>query len=212
VGTVVLSNGASVVNTDTTSGGATVHSGAAVTLQAPAKVFGPSGQPAAAGIVADDPPLAAGADTLWRRLFGLDLATLRTVPAWQVVACAAGCTGSDLDSALRLGARALWLDGDLALTQGRWGTADAPLLLVVRGRLRIGADAVVQGLVVAGDVDIRPAAGPRSLLRGALVSLASSTLGGAFDLVRDPAILARTATLGSVLAPVPGSWFDPHTR
>lgn len=211
-GAVVLSEGATVVNTDATSGGATVHSGATVAVQPPAKVFGPPGQPAAAGLVADDPPLAAGADALWRRLFGLDTATLRTLPAWQTLACAAGCSGSDIDGVQRTGARALWLDGDLTLTQGRWGTAEAPLLLLVRGRLRIGADAVVQGLVVAGDVDIRPTAGPRSVLRGALVSLATTTVGGAFDLVRDPVILARTATLGSVLAPVPGSWFDPHTR
>jgi hypothetical protein len=211
-GAVVLSDGASVVNTDTTSGGITVHSGAAVTLQAPAKVFGPAGQPAAAGILADDSPLAAGPDTLWRRLFGLELATLRTLPAWQTQACTAGCTGGDLDGLLRIGARALWLDGDLTLAQGHWGTAEAPLLLVVRGRLRIGSDAVVQGLVVAGDVEVRPASGPRSVLRGALVSLATTTLGGSIDLVRDPAILARTSALGSVLAPVPGSWFDPHTR
>nr|WP_310463763.1 hypothetical protein [Sphaerotilus sp.] len=212
VGAVALSEGASVVNADSASGGTTVHSGGAVTLQAPAKVHGPPGQPAAAGIVTDDPPLSAGADALWRRLFGLDAVTLRALPTWQTVACAGGCTGSDLDSAWRLGARALWLDGDLALAQGRWGSADTPLLLVVRGTLQIGPDAVVHGLVVAGRVDIRTPTTPRSLLRGALVSLDTTTLGGAFDLVRDAAVLARTAGLGSVLAPVPGSWFDPHTR
>jgi hypothetical protein len=212
VGAVVLSDGASVVNTDSASGGTTVHSGGAVTLQAPAKVYGPPGQPAAAGIVTDDPPLSAGADALWRRLFGLDVVTLRALPTWQTVACAGGCTGSDLDSAWRLGARALWLDGDLALDQGRWGSADTPLLLVVRGSLRIGSDAVVHGLVVAGRVDIRTPTTPRSLLRGALVSLDTTALGGPFDLVRDAAVLARTTGLGSVLAPVPGSWFDPHTR
>lgn len=212
VGAVVLSDGASVRNADTTSGGVTVHSGGAVTLQTPAKVFGPPGQPTAAGIVAHDPPLSAGADTLWRRLFGLEAAALRALPTWQTVACAGGCTGSDLDSAWRLGARALWLDGDLALAQGRWGSADTPLLLVVRGTLRIGADVAVHGLVVADRVDIRTPASPRSLLRGALVSLDTTALGGAVDLVRDAAVLARTTGLGSVLAPVPGSWFDPHTR
>jgi hypothetical protein len=212
VGAVILSDGASVVNNDTTSGGVTAHSGSAVTLQAPAKVFGPPGQPTAAGLVAHDPPLSAGADALWRRLFGLDVAALRALPTWHTVACAGGCTGSDLDSAWRLGARALWLDGDLALAQGRWGSADTPLLLVVRGSLRIGPDAVVHGLVVAGQVDIRTPASPRSLLRGALVSLGTTALGGPFDLVRDAAVLARTTGLGSVLAPVPGSWFDPHTR
>jgi hypothetical protein len=98
------------------------------------------------------------------------------------------------------------------LAQGRWGSADTPLLLVVRGTLRIGADVVVHGLVVADRVDIRTPASPRSLLRGALVSLDTTALGGAFDLVRDAAVLARTTGLGSVLAPVPGSWFDPHTR
>ncbi len=212
VGQVVLSDGARVVNTDVASGGTTVHSGAAVTLQAQARVFGPPGQPASAGIVANDPPLAAGVEALWRHLFGLDVATLRTLPVWQTVACAGGCTGSDLDNALRLGARAIWLEGDLALAQGRWGTAEAPLLLAVHGRLRIGTDTVLQGLVVAEDVEIHPPAGPRSLLRGALVSLSTTSLSGTFDLVRDSTVLGRAASLGSVLAPVPGSWFDPHTR
>ena len=212
VDAVRLFGGSSVVNADPGSGGTTVHAGAAVALDAPARVFGPPGQPPMAGIVAHDPALALGATALWRRVFGLDAASLRALPVWQSIGCAGGCTGADLDGALQAGTRALWLEGDLHLASGRWGSAEAPLLLAVQGRLQIGPDAVLHGLVVAGQVEVQPLAGPRSLLRGALLSMGSTTLGGAFDLVRDPAVLDRVAHLGSVLAPVPGSWFDPHTR
>ncbi|WP_338413149.1 hypothetical protein [uncultured Sphaerotilus sp.] len=212
VGSVTIADGAGVLNTDHASGGVAIDSGSTVTVQAPAKVFGPAGQPAAAGLVADDPPLAAGSDALWRRLFGLDVAALKALPSWQVLACAGGCAGSALDTAWAQGARALWLDGDLTLANGRWGTAEAPLLLVVRGTLRIGPDAAVQGLVVADRVDVQVAASPRSLLRGGLVSLGSTVLRGPIDVVRDAAVLARAMALGGALVPVPGSWFDPHTR
>lgn len=212
VGPVRLSDGSHVINTDLGSGGTTVHSGAAVTVQAPARVYGPPGQPPTAGIVVGDPPLALGAEALWQRLFGLELATLRSLPAWQTVACAGGCTGGDLAKALQAGAPAVWLEGDLTLASGRWGSAEAPLLLAVQGRLRIGPDTVLQGLVVAGEVAVHPPTGPRSLLRGALVSLGATALGGDFTLVRDPVVLGRVAGLGGMLAPVPGSWFDPHTR
>jgi hypothetical protein len=212
VGAVTLADGARTVNSDPASGGTTVHSGSTITLDTLAQVLGPPGQPAAAGLVAQDPPLAAGADALWRRLFGMHLAALQALPSWQTLACAAGCTGGDLDSAWRLGARALWLDGDLALAQGQWGTAEAPLLLVVRGVLRLGPDAVLHGLTVAGRVDTSAAAGPRSLLRGALVSLDRTTLRGPIEVVRDAGVLERAGALGGALVPVPGSWFDPHTR
>jgi len=212
VGAVTLADGASVRNADHASGGIAIDSGGTVTVQAPARVFGPAGQPAAAGLVADDPPLAAGSDALWQRLLGLDIAALKALPSWRVLACAGGCAGSALDTAWAQGARALWLDGDLTLTQGRWGTAEAPLLLVVRGTLRIGPDAAVQGLVVADRVEVQVVASPRSLLRGGLVSQGTTVLRGPIDVVRDTAVLARAAALGGALVPVPGSWFDPHTR
>ena len=212
VQSVRLFGGSSVVNADPGSGGTTVHTGGTVALDAPARLFGPAGQPPMAGIVAHDSALALGAEALWRRVFGLDAASLRALPTWHPLACASGCTGADLDRAVRIGTRALWLEGDLHLASGRWGSAEAPLLLAVQGRLQIGPDAVLHGLVVAGQVEIHPLTGPRSLLRGALLSTGPATLGGAFDLVRDPAVLDRVALLGGVLAPVPGSWFDPHTR
>jgi len=216
VGAVTLSSGARAVNTDLSSGGTTVHSGGDITLQAPATAIGPPGQPVSVGLVGNDPPLAvlstAGTDALWRRLFGLDASALQALPSWETLACGGGCTGADLDNALQRGARALWLDGDLSLAAGGWGQADAPLLIVVRGALLLGADVSLQGLVIADRVQAQATAAPRSQLRGALVSLGSTTLDGAIDVVRDPAVLERAAVLGSVLAPVPGSWFDPHTR
>jgi hypothetical protein len=212
VGAITLTDGAGVLNTEHASGGVAVNSGGTIAVQAPAKVFGPSGQPTAAGLVANDPPLAAGGDALWRRLFGLDVAALKALPSWQVLACAGGCSGSSLDTAWAQGARALWLDGDLTLANGHWGTPEVPLLLVVRGTLRIGPDAAVQGLVVADRVDVQVVISPRSLLRGGLVSLGTTVLRGPIDVVRDAAVLARAAALGGALVPVPGSWFDPHTR
>jgi hypothetical protein len=211
VGAVGLSSGARIVNTDPASGGTTVHSGGDITLQAPAMAIGPPGQPVNAGLVASDPSLTA---PLWRRLFGLEVSALQTLPSWEPLACGGGCTGADLDTAVQRGARALWLDGDLRLASGRWGLTEAPLLIVVRGTLQLGADVSLQGLVVADRVQAQaPAAtSPRSQLRGALVSLGTTTLDGAIDVARDAAVLQRAATLGGVLAPVPGSWFDPHTR
>jgi len=209
---VTLADGAGVLNTEHASGGIAIDSGHTVRVEAPARVFGPAGQPAAAAVVADDPPLAAGGDALWQRLFGLEATALKALPSWHLLACAGGCTGSALDTAWARGARALWLDGDLTLAQGRWGTAEAPLLLVVRGTLHMGPDAALHGLVVADRVEVQVLASPRSLLRGGLVSLGATVLRGPIDVVRDAAVLSRAAALGGALVPVPGSWFDPHTR
>jgi hypothetical protein len=210
-GAVGLSGGARVLNTDHASGGITVHGGGDITLQAPATAIGPPGQPVNAGLIASDPSLTA---PLWQGLFGLEVSALRALPSWEPLACGGGCTGADLDAAVQRGARALWLDGDLRLAGGRWGLVEAPLLVVVRGTLQLGADVSLQGLVIADRVQAQApaAASPRSQLRGALVSLGATTLDGAIDVVRDAAVLQRAATLGGVLAPVPGSWFDPHTR
>lgn len=212
LGEVHASGEASVVNADPAGVGTTIHAGGTITLQPPARAVGPPGQPQDAGLVARDPPLTAGEGALWRRLFGLGPATLQALPTWRRLACATPCTGRDLAQAADAGARALWLDGDLTLQQGHWGSADLPLLLVVRGTLRIGADVSLQALVVADQAELRNPGPARSLLQGALVSLGSTTLAGAVHLVRDAALLGRLAGLGSVLAPVPGSWFDPHTR
>ena len=153
VGAVGLAGGARVVNTDHASGGTTVHGGGDITLQAPATVVGPPGQPVSAGLLASDPSLAASLTaSLWRRLFGLEVSALQALPSWEPLTCGGGCTGADLDAAVQRGARALWLSGDLRLADGRWGLVEAPLLIVVRGTLQLGADVSLQGLVVADRV------------------------------------------------------------
>lgn len=220
LGPVTLSQGTTVINSDPATGGTTVNSGGAIDIQAPARALGPPGQPVAAGLVGNDAALRAGADALWRRLFGMDRSTLSALPSWEHLSCAGGCTDADILAALGRGTRALWVDGDLSTgnaagttsTTSAWGSADAPVLLVVGGTARLGAGLQLQGLLVADAVQSSGAGSARSELRGALVSLGATTLGGpaTLDIVYDSAVLGRLSALGGMLAKVPGSWFDPH--
>ena len=212
-GDVLLGTGATVVNADIASGGVAVHAAGSVSLRDAARMLGPPGQPDAASVVAGDPALSGGVDGLWRRLAGLPLATVQALPGWHRPDCASTCQGADLTARLALGHRAFWIDGDLTLADATLGERTDPLLLVVRGRLAIGRGLTLHGVVIADTVTAALAAGDTaSDLLGALLGAGSVTLHGPIRVTQGPDTVARAATLGAALAPVPGSWFDPHTR
>jgi hypothetical protein len=215
LGAVTLANGARVQHTDPGGAGVAVHAAGPVAVNAPARTLGPPGLPDAATRRADDLALGAGGpEGLMRRLFGLESSALSRLAGW-VSPCAGGgaCPAAAVDAALARGARAIWIDADLDAEGATWGRADRPVLLVVRGRWRIGPGAAVHGLVVAGSVVAQvPAGGPRALLRGAVASLGPVRLDGPLDLAHDARTLAGTAALAATQVPVPGAWFDPHER
>jgi hypothetical protein len=212
-GDVTLGAGTLVVNGDIASGGIVVQAAGTVTLRDDARTVGPPGQPASAGIVASDTQVAGGADGLWRRLAGLPLATVQTLPGWHRLRCAGVCGSADLQARFALGDRAFWIDGDLTLADATLGERTDPLLVVVRGRFSPGRALTLHGVIVADDVSGTLAAGDAtSDLRGALLGAGAVALQGPIRVTHVPDTVARAATLGAARAPVPGSWFDPHTR
>lgn len=214
LGNVTLGDGVGLIQPDGQQGGWTVRAGGSVTAHSGARLQGPPGRPAAETLQAAVPGLdAAQPDAaFWHPHFGSGVAALRSLPGFTRVDCAAGCTSATLDPLLARGTRLLWVSGALTLAPGlHWGSAHAPVLLVVDGALTGAGGVVIEGLVIANPLRWT-AAGADALLRGALVSLGDAALGGPLQVVYDGARLATLAGQSGAWVPVPGSWQDIDHR
>lgn len=154
------------------------------------------------------PPQAAieGAGS-FLRVFGYPPMRYRGQPAIARLRCDGDCS-APLAQALARGRRLLWIDGDARVSQ--WPPAaldDAPLVLVVDGRLDLSAAGNAQGVLYAREgIGWHPPAGQAAAWRGAVVTDGVIDQGKAVALVHDAAVLYRVhRQMGSFL-PVPGGW------
>lgn len=98
--------------------------------------------------------------------------------------------------------RVIWVEGDLTLPD--LGTAEKPVVLVVKGDLELSNNAVVYGLVfVFGDVSGNGS--PK--IFGSLISAGSANANGNPLIIYDPLALGAATSLGRA-AKVPGTWSD----
>jgi hypothetical protein len=208
-GEVMLGPGSTLINTDAASGALTLQARGNATLDAAAQLVSAPGRLPQSSTVLQDSRVPADAERGLPLAFGLSLQRLRQMPAWQRIDCSGGCTGSEVQAALDQGQRALWLEGPLLLgTDAQWGSAEQPLLLVVRGEVRVSAALRAWGLLWADSLDWSPAGATPARWIGGVVSFGSSRLNGPVQLQRDETVLQLSRSLAASLLPVPGSWRD----
>ena len=209
-GTVSSPASLGVFNGDANSSGIAIHAGAAI--DAPnARVSGLPGSPRTAALVDSDPSLSSSALSdaqLFVGLFGIDKATYRRLPTVVTLAGASGDATTALQAALSAGQRAIWVTGDLRLSDASVGSPADPLVLVVEGRLQVSGALRLHGLVYAGNLVWDNAAPASGWLRGAAVVEADFSGNGAPDIVYDPAILRRLQKAQGSFVKLPGSWKD----
>ena len=206
-GSVELGAGTQVSNDDAASGGVTAAAGGAVTLDAATQLLSLPGRPGTASISADDASLQDVA--LFTRVLGLAPSTYRDLPAVKRLDCGSACRSRDISAAWAGGRQAvLWVDGGLDLDADLpLGTAEAPLLLVVDGPLRLTGAQEPWGLVMARSVAWQHAGGGIARLRGALLAQGDMALAGGVHVMFDAGVLQRLGRLGSFVR-VPGAWHD----
>lgn len=210
-----------VANTTPSSGGAIVVAGSTVTLEPEARLDGPPGSPAAAGLVAQyrdlairqaaDPDCTRG--LVFQAFFGLPPAAYALAPHVQRIACntAADCS-SRLQKAYQEGWRlfdfpsGLYLEATAGAAQ--WGTALSPIVVVTQGAVQFSGTHTLHGVLYLN----RPVAAvtpdqPLSV-EGAVMACGTLALGSRVTVTHQPDQVAEAANLSRRYVVVPGSWSD----
>ncbi len=210
-GQVRLGPGSRVILGEPGAAAIAVEAAGRIDLSPGARVLGAPGRPDADALRADLPALIDPAPRWWRH-FRASAGLMRRLPSLRRIECpAAGCRGSDLETAWADGTRALWLTGALNLDGGTWGHAERPLLLVVDGPVRLNGPVRFDGWLLADSLTWQSdaAAGPsRGLWQGAISTWGDAELNGPVDLVHRPALLARLRGAVGTWTALPGSWRD----
>lgn len=161
-----------------------------------------------------DDPLAAVPRAQRRLAFaalGADLPLAGRGPTVHRPGCGAPavCSGAALQAAVQAGEAWLWIDGDLDLDGTLdLGDEDAPVALVVTGRLHWRGQGRLRGLLLAGG-DLRLEAGPAGMdLHGALLGAGRVSLEGPLVLRQDESLLRRWRARAMPWFPRPGTWSD----
>lgn len=193
-------------NPDAASGLA-LHSGGPV--DGAVDAAGPAGSSASA-VVADDAALRALSQdpaAFFRTQFGMPVDTYREQPAVWRLACAP-CHAKDVAAAAAAHpTRVLWLDGDLQLDGAlTLGSAEFPVLLVVQGRLALGAPVTVHGVAYAGAGIDWQAGAQLALWRGALITAGAFEADANAHLQYDAGVVRRIQQGYGTFVRVPGAW------
>jgi Tfp pilus assembly protein PilX len=192
-------------NTDTRGTGLAVHAGGTVQLEA-ARLSGPPG--AVATTLAGDTALASRSfERLMLTYLGVPKPVFAQLPSVRTLHCAGDCTAA-ARAAVRSGARQLWLPGNATLADVELGTAAAPVVLAVDGRLALAAGVRITGFVLSHSLQWSDGVSGTAWLRGAAMVAQDAQLSGAPDLLYDAAVLHTLNRLTGSFVRVPGSWKD----
>jgi Tfp pilus assembly protein PilX len=196
-------------NADRRSGGLVMHAGGAISASA-ARIEPPGAMPRADAVIAFDPVLAARTpEGFFAATFGMTRDVWQSRPGVHRVACPAAECGAELAAAIEAGHRALWIDGDAAITGPlTLGSATQPVALVAAGSLTLRGGVTLHGLLYASGLEWIGGAAPTAAVHGAVVVDGSYRGTSAADLVRDADVLNRLAHEVGDWVRVPGSWRD----
>jgi len=196
-------------HTQADGGQLALHAGGTVVADA-LRLGVPAGSPLAGALVSGDSALAAlDAERYFARHFGMDATTWAAQPAARTVACSAAIDCSRaVESAIAAGARLIVVAGDARFAgPARFGEADDPVALVVRGHAAISGAVAIQGVVSTGSMRWDHAAPGEGFVRGATLVGGDYAGNGAPDFIHDGAVLARLLRRSSFVR-VGGSWKD----
>ncbi|MEY2690484.1 MAG: hypothetical protein RL375_4684 [Pseudomonadota bacterium] len=213
-GSVTLVGPVSLVNAEPQQGGLAVDAGGDISADAQVQLLGPPGATGTLVSMANDPRwlgptgTASSPDEFFSAHFGLARPRYRELPSLTRVDCNGVCDASGVDTALAAGARAVWVDGALAIGAVHWGSADRPILLIVGGPLTIQGPARLHALVYSLSVAWSNSDADPATLRGALITETTAHVQGQVALAYDMTVLAKVVQAGALYAQVPGSWHD----
>jgi hypothetical protein len=205
-GSVSIGNAAlTVVNSDPTANGITVDAGLGVDATK-LRIFTVPGTPPWATVISHDQSLSnATPDQMFVSFFGLTKDAYKNLPSVTQLTCP--CNSSDLTAAYALGARQLWLNGNLDLTGGPTIGSDAdPLIVVVDGSVDLSGTGVIYGMVYS-TASWNSIGGASVLIKGAAVTEGNYTGNGTPTYYYSPVILGELRNTLSMIR-IPGSWRD----
>jgi len=159
-------------------------------------------------VIDNSPPLASvTGDAFFSHFFSGDRGFVKRSATYRTASrnLLAPSGGAGIDGSM------IWVDAGAAgfqLASGRYGSAAAPIILVIDGDLRLGASPTIHGVVyVAGDL---VGGGGRFELVGALMVEGKLEMegNGRFSVTYDSDIIDRANSLNRTVARLPGTWKD----
>jgi hypothetical protein len=155
------------------------------------------------------PQANQGGDRMFSNLFGSWPDSYSAQPAVNVLDCSAGCTSSQVTSALRLKPnRAVVLRGAGGLTlDAHLGSASEPVILISDGPIAT----IAAGITVNGLIYVRNPAWSTSgvtVVNGAVVAEGNVFFAGSQTVNYDPAVLTRLQRNQGSFVRIPGGWRD----
>ena len=216
-------NTPNVINTDTTSGGITIHGGSAVT---PAAIVLRSipGTPANLSFLQNDPDLALpnlaivpatpandGRNRMFNSVFGTWPATFFAQPGLASVDCTGNCTAADVNAVVtRQPGHAIHASGGgRLLIDAAIGSAAAPVLIIADGTVEFDPTAATLHGVVYSRAANWQLEGGDGIIRGAAFAERNFSFNtNNPSIIYDRDVLLRVRNFTGSFAKVPGSWRD----
>jgi hypothetical protein len=199
-----------VNNTDAASGGLSLVAGGAVAAPNLRSVS-PAGSLMPAAFVENDTALAGSSATqMFTGTFNLLATPYQTQPGAVVVAdCTSNCAAQLTQLTTRFPRRIIWVETDLVIdTDLTLGSADEPVLLVVRGSPQFNAANVVITGVLYTHAANWAHSGSNATLIGAVIAEGNFNASTPLTMHYDALVQQRVHTRFGTLVPVPGSWRD----
>ena len=194
------------------SSGVAIHAGGDIHLASPS-ISTVAGGSLSAGLVSNDTELALTSPAqLFTALWGMGMERWAAQSSVHHLVCVSDC-GEALESDIaRRGNRMVYAPGDVTLQASTFsplvlGSPEEPLLLVVKGKLKLIGAVQVYGAVFANELHWN-AAGAGALLRGAAWSQTDVYSDGAPQFYFDDAVLERLRWNTGSFAVLHGSWKD----
>lgn len=153
----------------------------------------------------EQPDLQITGDAFFQKFFGISKTQYQQA-ATTVTSLA------DLSTQYAAGARVFWFEGDLQANGGIYGTGNAPIILVVRGNIRInGGGTTFNGLIYG--TGVYESGGGSSTVNGAVVveddvTTNNSQLAGTATFTYNQALLTTLQNSNLSFAKVTGGWRD----
>lgn len=194
------------------SSGVAVHAGGTINISSPT-VSSVAGGTRSAGLMAHDADLAATSPhQLFSALWGMGMARWAEQSSVQTLACASDC-GPALQTAIAgRSNRMVYVPGDVSLAAPAGGplllgSADEPLLLIVKGKLTLLGAVQMHGVLYANELHWHHA-GAGAFMRGAAWSQTDVHSDSSPQFYFDSAVLDRLRWNTGSFALLHGSWKD----